>query len=148
MEVHGVLFFATVLRHLLSTRKRASARCAVFYNGFCTPKAPKVDAVLFFASVLNRLPLPPARLASGLCPTCVQLVSGLRPACVRLESPENFAPVWRECDLCQKRKFYMRVVTFSENPVSVTRFKGYHKRHPAKGSVDREQPDSRLSLSC
>ena len=92
VEAHGVLFFATALRHLWSTRKRASARCTVFYNGFCTPKAPKVDAVLFFATVLNRLPLPPARLASGLRPACVRLASDFA-------SPENFAPVWRECDL-------------------------------------------------
>ncbi len=127
MEAHGVLFFATVLDHLWSTRKRASARCAVFYNGFCTPRAPKVDAVLFFASVLNRLPLPPARLVSDLCPTLIRLVS-----------PENCAAVWRECELCQKREFYMRVVTFSENLVSVTRLKGYHKWYPAKGYVDRE----------
>ena len=84
VEARGVLFFATVLRHLWSTRKRASARCTVFYNGFCTPRAPKVDAVLFFATVLNRLPLPPARLASDLRPTCVRLVSGLCPTCVRL----------------------------------------------------------------
>ena len=62
VEARGVLFFATALRHLWSTRKRASARCIVFYNVFCTPRAPKVDAVLFFANALNLLALPPARL--------------------------------------------------------------------------------------
>ena len=82
VESHGVLFFAMVLCHSWSSKKRASARCTVFYNGFCTPKAPKVDAVLFFETVLNRLPLPSARLASGLRPTCVRLVSDFDPACV------------------------------------------------------------------
>ena len=75
MEVHGVLFFATVLRHLLSTRKRASARCTVFYKGFCTPEAAKVDAILFFARALNLLPLPPA---SGL----LRLVTDFDPAVI------------------------------------------------------------------
>ena len=47
VESHGVLFFARVLCHLWSSKKRASARCTVFYNGFCTPKAPEVDAIPF-----------------------------------------------------------------------------------------------------
>ena len=50
-----------------------------FLSTFCPPKAPKMDAVLFFATALNRLPLPPARLASDLRPACVRLVSDLRP---------------------------------------------------------------------
>ena len=90
MEEHDVLFFATVLRHLVSTRKRASARCAVFYKGFCTPDAAKVDAVLFFARVLNRLPLPPAsdllRLASGLRPALLPGKLCARVAGVRFVS--------------------------------------------------------------
>ena len=40
----------------------------------------------------------------------------------------------------------MRVVTFSENLVSVTRLKGYHKWYPAKGRMYREHSDSRLTL--
>ena len=132
VEARGVLLFARVLCDLWLGKKAASARCAVFYHGFCTPKAPEVDAILFFTSILNHLPLPPARLAPDAGPT---------PS--RRETPP---PVWRECDLRQKQEFYMRVATFSENLVSVTRFKGYHKWYPAKGYVNREQPDSRLTL--
>ena len=40
----------------------------------------------------------------------------------------------------------MRVATFSENLVSVTRLKGYHKWYPAKGYVKRKYSDSRLTL--
>ena len=40
----------------------------------------------------------------------------------------------------------MRVATFSENLVSATRLKGYHKWYPAEGYVHREQPDSQLTL--
>ena len=60
VEARGVLLFARVLCDLWLGKKAASARCAVFYHGFCTPKAPEVDAVLLFASILNHLPLPPA----------------------------------------------------------------------------------------
>ena len=91
-----------------------------------------MDAVLFFAIILTPLPLPPA-------PAWTRRRQGLAPT-------PNPPAVWRECDLCQKQEFYMRVVTFSENLVSVTPFKGYHKWYPAKGSVDRKYSDSRLTL--
>ena len=117
-----MLLLARVLCDVQVGEKTTSARCAVFYNGFCTPKAPEVGAMLFFTSILNRLPLPPARRRPDL-----------DPALARLARPESPPPVWRECDLCQKRDFYMRIVTFSENLVSVTRFKGCHKWHPATG---------------
>ena len=73
-----MLFCATALRRLLLARKRASARCAVFYNGFCTPKAAKVDAVS------TRFAIPAARnsywlLAAGfwlLVAGCWLLVAG------------------------------------------------------------------------
>ena len=98
-------------------KKTASARCAVFHNGFCTPKAPEVGAVLLFTSILVPLPLPPAAADRHR---------------TRRRTPP---PLWRECDLCQKQEFYMRLVTFSGNLVSVTPFKGYHKLYPAKGYV-------------
>ena len=94
MEARGVLFFARVLFDAWVGKKTASARCAIFYNGFCAPKAPKVDAVLLFTSILNHLPLPPARLGP---------VAG--PACVAGKSPGNPPAVRRECDLCQKQDF-------------------------------------------
>ena len=85
-----MLFFARVLCHLWSSKKRASARCTVFYNGFCTPKVPEVGAVLFFASVLKRLPVPPAlapaRLAAGLCRREVDGKPSTRVAGVRFVS--------------------------------------------------------------
>ena len=78
-----MLFFAKALCHLWSSKKRASARCTVFYNGFSTPKLPEVDAVLFFASVLNLLPLPPVRLGPDAGPACPPGKPSTRVAGVR-----------------------------------------------------------------
>ena len=64
-----------------------------FYNGFCTPKAPEVDAVLFFTSILKRLPLPPAptwtRLGPGLDLACVAGKLSSRVAGVRFVSKKK-----------------------------------------------------------
>ena len=78
-----VLFFVRVLQRQeaqMEGEEAAGARCTVFCNGFCTPKAPEVDAILFFTSALNRLPLPPARLGPAAGPPPARLVVNGKPS--------------------------------------------------------------------
>ena len=74
--------------------KSGGARRTVFCKGFEAPRTPQVDAVLFFAmvfvpevgailfftSILNHLPLPPARRRPVADPAPTRLVSPENPS--------------------------------------------------------------------